>query len=55
MSASLLYQGLGLKRNEYQSTEYLNETIFFHVKNKEAYQYRTNSSPHYARLCLRLG
>jgi transposase len=42
MSTSLLYHALGLKGYEYQKTEYLNGTIFFHVKKHGAYQYCTN-------------
>ena len=42
MATSLLYHALGLKGYEHLKTEYLNGTIFFHVKKKEAYQYCTN-------------
>jgi transposase len=42
MSTSILYHALGLKGYEYQRTEYLNGSIFFHVKKQESYQYCTN-------------
>ncbi len=41
MSTSLLYHAFGLKTYDYLRTEYLNGTIFFHVKKKEGALYCT--------------
>ena len=42
MSTSLLYHAFGLKTYDYLRTEYINGTIFFHVKKKQGAQYCTN-------------